>query len=57
MFGVKGSCDMCKERIEKAAKGVNGVLSAHWDKDTQMIHLSTIPKRPPQKRSARRSLK
>lgn len=22
MFGVKGSCDMCKERIEKAAKGV-----------------------------------
>lgn len=39
MFGVKGSCDMCKERIEKAAKGVNGVLSAHWDKDTQMIHL------------------
>lgn len=39
MFGVKGSCDMCKERIEKAAKGVKSVLSAHWDKDTQMPHL------------------
>ena len=45
MFGVKGSCDMCKERIEKAAKGVNGVLSAHWDKDTQMIHLQYDPQK------------
>lgn len=45
MFGVKGSCDMCKERIEKAAKGVNGVLSAHWDKDTQMIHLQYNPQK------------
>ena len=45
MFGVKGSCDMCKERIEKAAKGVNGVLSAHWDKDAQMIHLQYDPKK------------
>ena len=45
MFGVKGSCDMCKERIEKAAKGVKGVLSAHWDKDTQMIHLQYDPKK------------
>ena len=45
MFGVKGSCDMCKERIEKAAKEVNGVLSAHWDKDTQMIHLQYDPQK------------
>ena len=45
MCGVKGSCDMCKERIEKAAKGVNGVLSAHWDKDTQMIHLQYNPQK------------
>lgn len=36
---------MCKERIEKAAKGVKGVLSAHWDKDTQMIHLQYDPKK------------
>lgn len=43
MFGVKGSCDMCKERIEKAALGVNGVQSAHWDKEKQMIHLQFDP--------------
>ena len=36
---------MWEERIEKAAKGVNGVLSAHWDKDTQMIHLQYDPKK------------
>ena len=45
LFAVRGSCDMCKERIEKAAKGVNGVLSAHWDKDTQMIHLQYDPQK------------
>ncbi len=43
MFGVKGSCDMCKERIEKAAMSVTGVQSAHWDKEKQMIHLQFEP--------------
>ena len=43
MFGVKGSCDMCKQRIETAAKSVNGVSSAHWDKEKQMIHLQYDP--------------
>lgn len=43
MFGVKGSCDMCKERIETAAKSVKGVQSAHWDKAEQMIHLQYNP--------------
>ena len=43
MFGVKGSCDMCKERIETAAKGVSGVRSAHWDREKQMIHLQLDP--------------
>lgn len=38
-FGVKGLCDMCKERIEKAALRVGGVTSAQWDKDSQKIHL------------------
>lgn len=28
LFAVRGSCDMCKERIETAAKGVSGVRSA-----------------------------
>ena len=36
MFGVKGSCDMCKQRIETAAKSVNGVSSVHWDKEKQI---------------------
>lgn len=39
MFGVRGACDMCKERIETAAKSVNGVQSAKWDNETQQIHL------------------
>lgn len=45
MLGVKGSCDMCKDRIEKTAKEVNGVLSAHWDKEAQMLHLEYDPKK------------
>lgn len=43
MFGVKGACDMCKQRIETIAKSVEGVTSAHWDKNTQMIHLQFDP--------------
>lgn len=39
MFGVKGACDMCKDRIEKAVLGVAGVQSAHWDKTAQKVHL------------------
>ncbi|MFQ9022176.1 MAG: heavy-metal-associated domain-containing protein [Parabacteroides merdae] len=38
MFGgSKRFCDMCKQRIETAAKSVNGVSSVHWDKEKQMI--------------------
>ena len=36
---VKGNCDMCKKRIEKAAFGVKGVKSAEWHSDDQMLHL------------------
>ncbi len=43
LFAVRGSCDMCKERIETAAKGVSGVRSAHWDQEKQMIHLQLDP--------------
>lgn len=43
MFTVKGKCEMCKDRIETAAKSVNGVLSASWDQDKQMIHLQFNP--------------
>jgi len=36
-FKVYGNCGMCETRIEKAALGINGVLSADWDKDTKII--------------------
>lgn len=39
MFRVEGNCNMCKERIENAAKEVIGVISAHWDKEEKIIHL------------------
>jgi len=45
MFGVKGACDMCKQRIESTAKDIKGVTSAMWDKDAQMIHLQFDPKK------------
>lgn len=36
-FTVSGNCDLCKERIEKAAKSVGGVTSAIWDTKTYKI--------------------
>ncbi len=36
-FKVYGNCGMCEERIEKAAKSVEGVSAADWDKNTKMI--------------------
>jgi len=36
-FKVSGNCEMCKKKIETAAKSVKGVKSAVWDKDTKMI--------------------
>ncbi|KGO88913.1 heavy-metal-associated domain-containing protein [Flavobacterium suncheonense] len=36
---VKGNCEMCKKRIEKAAYSVAGVKSAVWHSDDQMLHL------------------
>ncbi len=34
---VNGKCGMCKNRIEKAAKGVKGVKTATWDKETKVL--------------------
>ncbi|MDR2764728.1 MAG: heavy-metal-associated domain-containing protein [Tannerella sp.] len=42
---VNGSCDMCKTRIEKVAKKVNGVTSASWDKESQTLHLNYDPEK------------
>ncbi len=36
---VKGNCDMCKKRIEKAAFGVKGVKSADWNAENQKLYL------------------
>lgn len=36
---VKGNCDQCKKRIEKAAYGVKGVKSAAWSEETGDLHL------------------
>ncbi|MFW6227271.1 MAG: heavy-metal-associated domain-containing protein [Bacteroidota bacterium] len=36
-FIVYGSCGMCKQRIEKAAKSVDGVKHASWDQEEQML--------------------
>ncbi len=39
-FEVAGNCGMCEARIEKAAKSVEGVSTADWDKETKMIELT-----------------
>jgi len=36
---VAGVCGMCKARIEKTAKSINGVVNASWDKDNKMLKL------------------
>lgn len=37
---VYGNCDLCKARIEKAAKAVDGVATANWDQKTKMMDLA-----------------
>jgi len=39
-FKVYGNCGMCQSRIEKAAKSVDGVTTAEWDKETKMIEVT-----------------
>jgi len=36
-FEVKGNCEMCKKRIEKAAFSVKGVKMATWDIPSNII--------------------
>lgn len=36
-LGVQGVCEMCKERIESAAKNNAGVVAASWDIDKQLL--------------------
>jgi Cu(I)/Ag(I) efflux system membrane fusion protein len=39
MVNISGNCDMCKERIETAAKSVSGVASAEWSAETKKLHV------------------
>lgn len=39
-FKVLGNCEMCKARIEKAAKSVDGVTAADWNVETKMLALT-----------------
>lgn len=41
-FKVWGNCDMCKARIEKAAK-IEGVNKAEWNKDSKVLTLVYNP--------------
>jgi Cu(I)/Ag(I) efflux system membrane fusion protein len=36
---VQGLCEMCKERIEKTARKINGVSAAIWEIETKQLHL------------------
>lgn len=38
-FKVLGRCNTCEERIEKAAKSVDGVQTADWNQKTKMIEI------------------
>ena len=39
-FIVEGKCEMCKIRIENAAKSVNGVKNATWNVASKMLEIS-----------------
>lgn len=38
-IAVKGNCDQCKKRIEKAAYGVKGVKTASWSEETHKLQV------------------
>lgn len=42
IFNASGNCDMCKERIEKAAKSISGVSTAVWDLNTKKVTVKYI---------------
>ncbi|WP_340111677.1 heavy-metal-associated domain-containing protein [Maribellus mangrovi] len=39
-FKAYGNCGMCESRIEKAAKSVEGVSKADWNKETKMMEVT-----------------
>jgi Cu(I)/Ag(I) efflux system membrane fusion protein len=43
MINVQGVCEMCKERIETAAKAITGVSLVSWDITKKELHLHYNP--------------
>jgi len=39
-FKVFGNCEMCKNRIEKAAHSLEGVNKAEWNIETKILNIS-----------------
>lgn len=39
-FKVYGNCGTCEERIETAAKSVDGVTKADWNQETKMMEVT-----------------
>ena len=39
-FKVKGNCEMCEKRIEKAASAVEGVTKADWNKESKQMEVT-----------------
>ena len=39
-FKVYGNCGLCENRIETAAKSVEGVTMAHWDQNSKMMEVN-----------------
>ena len=42
-FQVSGNCDMCKTKIEKAAKAVEGVKTARWNVVSKKMKIKFNP--------------
>lgn len=40
---VSGNCEMCKDRIETAAKSVSGVMTADWSAEKQILNVEFDP--------------
>lgn len=39
-FKVYGNCGMCKKTIESSLKGVKGIETADWNKETKMMNVT-----------------
>ena len=42
-FAVSGNCGMCKKTIESALTGVDGIISATWNKESKMLTVHYNP--------------